>query len=91
MKAVTTLALVLLAALIVVSCVAMVAQKGHTQNALTGNSDVVQDIRHSVEQTVDGLDEAVEQASDVVEQVADDVQNGAELTMQDIEQALTYN
>ena len=94
------LALVLLAGLIVLCCVAVVAQKDNTEKTLTGSSNVVQDIKQSVEQTADGLDEAIEQvneaaeeavaeASQVVEEAAEDMQTGYEMTAQDISDAVS--
>ena len=93
------LALVLLAGLIVICCVAVVLQQVNVEKKVGQEPNVVEDVKQSVEQTVGGIDDAVGQAnemaeevvaeaSQVVEEAAGDMQDGYEITVQDINNAV---
>ena len=93
------LALVLLAGLIVICCVAVVLQQVNVENQVGQDPNVLDDVNQSVEQTVEGIDDAIEQANEmaeeavaevgqIVEEAAEDIQAGAEMTVEDINNAV---
>jgi len=93
-------ALALLVALIVLCCIAVMLQQINVEKQVGQEPNVVEDVKQSVEQTVDGIDDAIEQAnemaaeavegaSEVVEQAAEGIETGYELTVQDINNAVS--
>jgi predicted nucleic acid-binding Zn-ribbon protein len=86
-------ALALLAALVVLCCVAVVLQQVNVEEKVGQEPNTLEDVKQSVEQTVDGIDDAIEQANEmaeeVVEQAAEDMQTGYEMTVQDINNAVS--